>query len=370
MLSGCWDATEPQKMYYVNAIGVDFKDNQYEVYMQLINLDYVARAEQSTPDVSLSEVGYAKGRTIEEAIYELYRSSDQQIFWGHMRYLILSENALIDERSIPVMDTFIRFRETRYQIWVYCTKDPLNEILLRTPILENTLTASKLSNPINTTEQESFILPQNLREVMIGLNEPNYEISIPYVAMKQNWESENEHKQDTIFSGVGVLSKNGLKGFIKNEAAKGNQWMNDQANRGEVTFKLDEGERDYLTVDIDKLDVIIKPDINKNQVKFEIYIKLNATINGFKERVATDEIRARIKEQVKKEIIATYKEGLKIDADIYRLSEQLYRKHLKTWKNIQINGKVPLTEDSISKINIHINKINPGRKNFAETIKE
>lgn len=40
------------------------------------------------------------------------------------------------------------------------------------------------------------------------------------------------------------------------------------------------------------------------------------------------------------------------------------------WKRLEKNGKIPLTEDSISKINIHINKINPGRKTFAETIKE
>jgi len=93
LLSGCWDVTEPQRMYYINAIGIDFKDSQYEVYMQILNLDAVAKSEQPNPDVIPSEVGFAKGRTVEEAIYKLYRSSDQQIFWGHMRYLIFSENA-------------------------------------------------------------------------------------------------------------------------------------------------------------------------------------------------------------------------------------------------------------------------------------
>jgi len=62
-----------------------------------------------------------------------------------MRYLIFSENALKNERSIPVMDTFIRFRETRYQIWVYCTKDPIKDILLITPILKGTFTSSSIT---------------------------------------------------------------------------------------------------------------------------------------------------------------------------------------------------------------------------------
>ncbi len=371
LLSGCWDVTEPQRMYYINAIGVDFKDNQYEVYMQILNLDAVAKSEQPNPDVAPAEVGVAKGRTIEEAIYKLYRASDQQIFWGHMRYLIFSENALKNERSIPVIDTFIRFRETRYHIWVYCTKDPIKEILLITPILKGTLTSSKLSNPTNTFEQESFILPQNLREIMIALNEPNHEVSIPYITIKKDWETAIQPEQETTFSGIGVLSKDGLKGFIKETAARGNQWMHDKTNRGEVTFKLESEERDFLTVDIDKLDVAVKPIIkSKDQVTFDIEINLNATLNGFKGKVVSNQIRENIIKQVKKEVMETYEEGLKIDTDIYRLSEYLYRKNVKVWKNLEKDGKIPLTKDSISKLSVHVIKINPGRKTFAETIKE
>ncbi len=39
-------------------------------------------------------------------------------------------------------------------------------------------------------------------------------------------------------------------------------------------------------------------------------------------------------------------------------------------EKIEHNGKIPLTEDSISKINVDVNKINPGRKTFDETIEE
>ncbi len=370
-LSGCWDVTEPQRMYYINAVGVDFEDDKYKVYLQIINFADVARSEQSGGDVEPAEVGYAEGKTIEEAIYKLYRSSDQEIFWGHMRYLILSERAMENERSIPVIDTFIRFRETRYHIWVYCTKDPINDLMLVTPILRNSLTASKLSNPISTTKQLSFVQPINLRELIIGLNEPNHEIAIPYVTMKKNWENDEELMEETTFSGIGILTKNGVKGFITDSLARGNQWMNEETSRGEVTFKLEGGERDYLTVDIDNLNLEVKPIVNKNdQVEFEIDIKIQGTLNGFKGKITTDEVRKNIAQQIEKEVKETYKEGLKLDADVYRLSEYLYRSNVKVWKKIEHNGKIPLTEDSISKINVHVNKINPGRKTFDETIEE
>ena len=176
---------------------------------------------------------------------------------------------------------------------------------------------------------------------------------------------------ETTFSGIGILSKNGIKGFIKDSSARGNQWMNEETSRGEVTFKLEGGERDYLTVDIDNLNLEVKPIVNKNdQVEFEIDIKIQGTLNGFKGKITTDEVRKNIAQQIEKEVKETYQEGLKLDADVYRLSEYLYRSNVKVWKKIEHNGKIPLTEDSISKINVHVNKINPGRKTFDETIEE
>ncbi|MGE6600200.1 hypothetical protein ACQKEY_00515 [Lysinibacillus fusiformis] len=116
LLSGCWDVSEPQKMYYVQGVGVDYKDNQFEAYIQLVNFATVTKTEQSNPQMSPSEIGKAKGKTIEEAIYKLYRSVDQEVYWGHMTYIILSENSIQNENIIAVFDTFLRFRETRYQI--------------------------------------------------------------------------------------------------------------------------------------------------------------------------------------------------------------------------------------------------------------
>ncbi len=133
-------------------------------------------------------------------------------------------------------------------------------------------------------------------------------------------------------TGVGVLSKNGFKGFLKDEAVKGMQWMQEENSQGAVTFKLESNERDYLTVDLEKMDLNVTPIVKNNDVKFEINVNFNATINGFKEKVSSEEIRKNIIAEVKKEIRETYEKGLKQDIDIYRLSEYLYRKNVSVWK--------------------------------------
>ncbi|GED65714.1 Ger(x)C family spore germination protein [Lysinibacillus sp. FSL M8-0216] len=371
LMSGCWDVTEPQRMYYVQGVGVDYKDNEYIAYIQLMNFANVAKTEQSNPQAAPTEVGKATGKTIEEAIYKLYRSMDQEVFWGHMTYLLFSEKAMESEHAIPIIDTFLRFRETRYHIWVYCTQDPIEEVLLVSPILEKSPTATKLSNPKNTSRQESFVEPVNLRQLVIGLNEPNHEMKVPFISINQDWETAKESRTETVFAGVGILSKNTFKGFIKGNTARGIEWMNNETKQGEITIKLNNTEeRDYLTVDIKKLDVNVKPIVENNQVKFEVYLKFNTILNGFKGKVTASQVRKKVESEVKKEIMATFQEGLNMDADVYRLSEYLYRDNVKVWKNIQKDGKIPLTKDSISKIDIHINKVSPGRKSFEETITE
>ncbi|MEY9977682.1 Ger(x)C family spore germination protein [Lysinibacillus sp. RC79] len=370
LLSGCLDVTEPQRMYYVDGLGIDYKDGQYEIYLQLINFSNVEKSETSNPQAVPAEVGQSKGKTLEEALFKLFRSIDQKVFWGHMTYIIFSEEAMKNKNAISVIDSVLRYRETRYQIWTYCTQDSIKDILLITPILNKSLTSSKLSTPLDTDDQETFVEPVNFRNLVIGLNEPNHEIGIPYVTINKNWETAEERGQDTALTGVGVLSKDGFKGFIKNDAARGTQWMHNRTHRGEITFKLGDNETDYLTTTLEKIKVDIKPLVKNDQVTFEVVVKLNATLNGFKTNVSEEEIKKQIIKEVKKEIRTTYEEALAKDIDIYRLSEHLYRKNVKVWKKLEQDGKIPLTPSSISKLEIDVNQVNSGRKTFTGTINE
>lgn len=370
LLSGCWDVNEAQRMYYVDGLGIDYKDGQYVIYMQLINFTNVAKSEYPHPQTVLAEVGQTKGKTMEEALYKLFRSVDQKVFWGHMTFIIFSEEAMKNKKTLSIIDTVLRYRETRYQIWTYCTQDSIKDILLLAPILNEPLISSKLSTPLDTVDKEIFVEPVNFRNLVIGLNEPNHEIGIPYIAINHNWETAEQPGRDTALIGVGVLSKNGLKGFIKNDAARGMQWMHNRTNRGEVTFKLDDNETDYLTATLEKIKVDIEPHVKNDQVTFDVHVRINAILNGFKKNISEDEIRKKIIKEVKKEIRTTYKEALAKDIDIYRLSEHLYRKNVKVWKKIEKNGKIPLTPSSISKLEIDINQVNSGRKTFTGTFNE
>jgi len=367
ILSGCWDENQPERMLYINGVGVDYKDDKYDVYAQFASFANVAKSEQPiSADVQQAEVGHAQGDTMDEAIHELYKSIDQKVYWGHFSYLVVSEEAMIQEKLSPVIDTFIRFRETRYNIWVYSTNDPVSDVLLVRPILNKAITLSKLGDPKNSFEQESFIEPIDIRKLLIRLDEPSHEAMIPLISIEENWKSAIEPIKAPVISGVGVVSPNSFKGFITGDKARGIQWMSNEMKKGQITFKLDGG--DYFTMVIENLKVKIDPIVSKGDVVFDVDVTLEATVSTVGENISTDTMQKEIKKEVEKEIMTTFEEALKMDIDIYHFSEKLYRKDVKAWKKHEKDGKLELTKDSFRELKINISKLESDRKSFKKTV--
>lgn len=367
ILSGCWDVNEPERMLYINGMGVDFKDGKYEVHLQIIDFANTAKTDQPTTDQPQAEVGYASGETIDDAINTIYHSVDQKVFWGHFAYLVVSEEVLKQNKITPIIDSFIRYRETRYQIWIYATKDPVQDVLLVRPVINKALTLSKLGDPENSFEQESFIYPVDLRELIIALDEPGYEAGIPLIKVEENWQSMKEKIKAPLLSGIGVITRNDFKGFIEDDAAKGLQWMNNETKRGEVTFTI--GDGDPITMIIDDIKVKIEPE-TENGIKFNVDVRLEATLSNAGGNYTYEQLKEGTEKEVLKQIMDTYEESVAQDMDVFKLSEKLYRKKLDVWKKVQKDGRIELTEETIGKPNVEVVKLDSERKSFRETIQK
>ena len=49
LLSGCWDNKEVQDINYITALGIDYKDNKYIIYVQMLDFATIAKQESSKP---------------------------------------------------------------------------------------------------------------------------------------------------------------------------------------------------------------------------------------------------------------------------------------------------------------------------------
>ncbi|MBY0223842.1 Ger(x)C family spore germination protein [Mammaliicoccus sciuri] len=365
LLSGCWNRNEPERMLYVYGLGIDYKDGEYNVYVQIIDYKKVAKLEQPNTDPKQSETGFATGKTIDEAIFNIYNSADQRIYWGQLTFIILSEEALKNGAMQSAMDTFLRYRETRYQVLLYGTADSVKDVLLTVPIVNTAITLSRLGDPKNTYDQSSSVEPVDIRRMVIGLNEPGHEMVIPYMEVSENWETVTGKDKIAQLAGGGLITPKEFKGFLDVEKLSGLKWMNEKTQRGEVTFSLN-SEEDFMTAIFQKIKVKVTPVVEGDTVKFDIDVRMQGEVSAIPIKINKDEIRKKAEQEIKKQIEETYKEALKLDVDIYRLSEYLYRKDVKAWKRLQEKGKVGLSENSIRTLNVKIIELNSDRKTFTE----
>lgn len=361
-LTGCWDHNEPERLLYLNGIGVDYKDGNVIVYLQILNLQGLAKQEGGggPADIIPSELGRAEGRTFEEAVFNLYHSIDRRIFWGHLSYVILTETAVKKGAVKDIADFIDRFRETRYRTYFFMTKDSIKEALLVNPLDNIPLAFSKLSDPRDNYKQSSFIEPVNLRELIIHSDEPGHEIYLPIIKITKQWSNKDEKRSDFLIEEEAVVSDNTLIGILPRKILLGRRFMNKHFVRDLVVISP-EPQTSVSVIVYDKKTKIIPVVEPDGKVRFNIKIKLKASLQMSKINQRKQVYERELKNVIKQDIRTAYDDTYKKNMDIFHLSENLYRKNNKQWKKVEKKGKIPLKEDTLKSVIVDVNLQNTGR---------
>ncbi|GHI01249.1 Ger(x)C family spore germination protein [Neobacillus kokaensis] len=367
LLSGCWDTNESERMVYVQGLGVDYNGYQYTIYIQIINTSLTAKSE-ARGDITETKVvvGHASGKTLNEAAFNLYASIQRRLFWGHLSFIVFSEQALKNGDLRATIDRFDRYRETRYSLNLYATKEPLSKVLKSYPPLSMTTALSRLGDPKASYEQRSFIRPLDMREFLIALNEPPHEAIIPYIRLTKNtWETETTVSPLIEFAGVAALTKNRLKEVMPFKNVKGLRWMNKDFKREEISLTK---ELSNISLIAWKIKLKKKPIVKDGNIQFQLSLDVTTSLS----EMVSPERLAKIEQEAEKLIAAeikdTYLEGLEHQIDIYRLSEVVYRKKVKAWKRVEQHGKIPLTKDSLQKITVKVKLLQGEKQKMRPTI--
>ncbi|MFB5282485.1 Ger(x)C family spore germination protein [Peribacillus sp. Hz7] len=368
LLSGCWDANEPERLVYANGFGVDYKDGKVIVYVQIINLGSLAKAESGAGgSTSKADVGRAEGHTFEEAIFSLYHTSDRRMYLGHLSFVVFSEQAIKAGMLEHIADFLDRYRETRYRMYFFATKDSIKDIMLVSPIENISLAFSKLSDPHDNYRQSSFIPPIDLRELIINFDEPPHQAQLPLLQISKKWTAQDGPKKELLIEKAAIISDNTLISILPKEIMNGARLTNEEFIRD--SLYLSKRRNADVSVLIYDKKLKIKPVVDKaGKVRFDIKLKINANIQMVKEQETVNALKKEISQAMRAEVYRTYHFTRKQKIDIFRLSETLYRDDNKTWKKVQKNGLVPLEEDTIKSLSINVQLKNSGKMELGPII--
>ena len=117
-LTGCKDYIEINDLAILTGIVIDYTDDMYEVTAQLIVNDKKSNTKVFT----------TKSSSINEAIAELSKLSNKEVFISHLKVLIVTDNII--KNNIDFKDYFLRSSKSKMNFYVYVINEDIKDKVL------------------------------------------------------------------------------------------------------------------------------------------------------------------------------------------------------------------------------------------------
>ena len=327
LLSGC-ARIKIQDYLYPISIGLDYINNEYIIYYQIVSYSKISMIENESSIDSNYEtvIMKGKGKSIYEALKDINYLTKNSISRTHIRSFIVSKN-LIENNSKYLSDIkyFFDINYLRSNINIFTTESIL-DIYKASKIIDNT----PYSNEINHPHYYEYIKPNNYLNFLKNVfdNRVSY---LPYITINKDDSSyigQGELKENIIVEIDGAYFINLDKyHYLNNDSLKGNYYL---FNRENIGIEVNNA---YMNAK--KLKFNIKYSDN---IIFDIKI-INS--NFYLNDLSIDTAKELFIDKIKKDIDYTY--TLSIDKiDIFNLND--YKNKL----NLNSNYEVKVTFKNIT----------------------
>jgi spore germination protein KC len=371
LVTGCGhDIGEIENQNFATAVGVDFRDGKYHVYIQMLGLTSVAKREGGTPVPPTVYVSETSGATFIDAFFKAYYTAQERFLWAHVTSIVLSEAALKKGMG-SIFDGLTRYYEFRPTPWIFGTKDSMVDILSTGGFFNQNSLNTILHSPESTYEQSSTIHPVKLNQFAREFFEPGLTTYIPSLTINdKQWKKNKKNEAKLTINGAFFIDNHKYKGYFPYEKLKGLRWLTPETVRASLLLP-NKKEPEFIAVLEDQV-VRIHPEKQNGRFCFIITYSANGIVsNRMKNNIINVyDMENFVKKGVMTEIRQLYQLGLKHQIDFLNLEHQLYRKHNAEWKKLK-NQETLLREDSIRSVQAHITMEHSGSfKNRKITIKE
>lgn len=366
-LAGCWDADAIELLDYVKTFGVDYVDDQYVVYVQLPNMSTVAKKESPGPETPAKAwIASGKGRSVNEAIGQIYRSAPKKIVWGHSTVLVLSERLMQRPDLASILEDLNRFRELRYTMWIYGSSSSIPELLSVSPTFEASRLYTILQNPMDNYRMNSIVQPLKLHDFMNDYHDKARWAIIPALTMESEiWKAGGKTHAMQAFAGAYAFHQEQYSGFFPDAQIKGMRWLDRHTVTSTLRLIEDGKTTAVLKLKKPRYKVVTKP--QGERVTFDVEVNMDATLVELHVPATSQQIMERAQKLVAVEIRSTYLAGLKSNTDLLLLSQHLYRKEPKLYNKLTNDGKtLVLTPDSLGQVKVNLDLEYLGKYKFVE----
>ncbi|MFC5466203.1 Ger(x)C family spore germination protein [Lederbergia graminis] len=352
ILSGCWDETQIAEANYATAIGVDYVDDNYVLYVQMLDFSNVAKQDNNkqSDDPPLF-IGKSSGRTFHEAINNLYKTSQEPFHWGQIGAIIYSE-AVLENGIDKVQQAIQRNGEFRYTPWMFGTKESIRKVLGVSGFFHLPPIYTILYSPKDSYNVHSFIRPLRMHKFISINNDPGGSVTLPSIAIDDSsWKelANGEKPKDTLkINGGFHISESTYVGWMSFDDLQGLRWI--ESSTQVTPVKIIEDGKNLGIIEINNPSINIQQIGKGTEVTFHLKIRAKGKLAGLTTDLPQAKIEKLAEKQIKEDILMTYEKALNKQIDIYNLKNKLFRNGMKP-EHIK---KYELTTESISKVEVTV----------------
>lgn len=355
------DVKNIERINYATAIGVDYKDGEYYGYIQFIDLQSEAKTAEGNKSDAHILIGESKGKTFEESFFNLYRTSQERIYWGHMTALLISDSAIKHGIDI-ILDSVTRYYEFRLTPYIFATRGSVKEILNVGGFYGQSSLSTLLHEPEGNYSQTSLIHSLRLHRLISDLHEPGFTTCIPTLAInRKQWMDREKSKPMLYIDGAVFYQNESYRGYIPLKQLDGLRWIQEGAIRSGIAVPNSKEASVHVVIENPTHKIKIVPG-GGNTPQYDLHIRAV----GFVTNRLTNEISEMsqlteaTKAAIEEEIRGLHALSVKTKTDIFNLEYKLFRNRYKLWKSNAAARNSVFESDSLRNIEIDLNIRNTG----------
>lgn len=355
LMAGCTDIKEVQELNYATSIGIDYQDNQYVAYVQLVSLSTLSNIEGATSEMPEIWVSESAGRTLNDALYALYNTAQERIIWSHVSSVVLTESA-IKHGFKGIYDGIIRYNEFRLTPWIFGTTGEMKKVLSTQGFYNKGALETILHNPVNIYRQYSLVKPLAIYQLAREAYEPAYTTYVPSLAVnEEQWVKNEKDDPKLMYDGAFYIKGEEYKGFFPLDELKGIQWITNDTERTSMTIQNEELGGQVFVI-VDQLKSEMKAEINAGKPTFKLNIKIKGYVSNQNEKVPlpSEKLIGEMIKVIKKEVHDLHLLGIERKTDLFNFEHELFLHHTDYWKDNIKKSDFIIQEDTLESVNVEV----------------
>lgn len=333
LCTGCYDYSEINNIAILNGIGIDYKDNEYEVTYEIINTEKQGTSEENT---SKSYTISNKASSIEEAIQKNNDSIPKKITFENIQVMIISEE-IANMGLTNIADYFLRDNHLTTNFYLVLSRDSTPKEILNYEGQVKSINSETIMKLLsNSTSNITFTIKDQFDYLIAEIKDNLIDIIIPCV----NINNELNINSLAVFKG------DKLNYYLREDELNYYSILNKKGENNNILIKSDLGSI-----------IIYKSDFNINFINNQYIINLNIdgkleSLNeniNIKDSNNIDKLESYYHDYINNNLKKYIDKTFFYNSDILGLSKILYIKNDQNY----LNWQHPYTLN----INLQLNRV-------------